>query len=290
VDLSPVGIFSPALRRTAEHARAAEAAAELEELGFGSVFLPGRGRTPMEESADLLLSATRRMVIGSGIISVWQRPAAQAATLYTEMRRRHGPRFILGLGVSHESLVAVSGHAYQKPLAVMAQYLDELDAAEPPVPRDGRLIAALGPLMSAMARDRCLGSFPFLISPDGTRQARELFGAGPKLVVSQMVVLEPDARRARELARKELSFYLGLPNYVNNMIRGGFSREDVTPPGSDQLIDGLVALGNAEQIASRVKEQLDAGADHVCLHALPLRGDELPLDTWRSLAAAAIAG
>jgi probable F420-dependent oxidoreductase len=167
----------------------------------------------------------------------------------------------------------------------MVDYLDALDAAVPPVGREDRVIAALGPKMLELARDRSAGAHPYLTTPKHTGEARAVLGTGPLLAPEQMVVLEADPSAARAVGRQTLSRYLALPNYTNNLRRLGFTEADLAEKGSDRLVDGIIAWGDIAAIAGRVKEHLDAGADHVCLQVLTDVPGAYPIPQWRQLAA-----
>jgi probable F420-dependent oxidoreductase len=186
---------------------------------------------------------------------------------------------VLGLGIGHARSV---GEAYRQPLRKLGQYLDELDAASPPVPADGRAIAALGPRALKLARERSAGSLPYLTTPDHTRFARETLGPDALLATEQKVVLEPDPMVARAIARLTVAFYLGLPNYVNNLRRQGFGEPDFENGGSDRLVDALVAYGDA--VPARVRAHLDAGANHVAPQVLTRENDRLPRAQFQTLA------
>jgi probable F420-dependent oxidoreductase len=180
--------------------------------------------------------------------------------------------------------VEATGRAYERPRSVMVHYLDELDAANTPVRKEDRVLAALGPKMLELARDRSAGAHPYLTTPEHTQRARSVLGEGPLLAPEQMVVVETDPGIARDIARKSLALYLRLPNYTNNMLRSGFTEADLADGGSDRLIDGHIAWGGLEAIAGRVREHLDAGADHVCIQVLTGSRDAYPLAQWRELA------
>jgi probable F420-dependent oxidoreductase len=167
----------------------------------------------------------------------------------------------------------------------MAGYLDALASAERPVPRDEQALAALGPKMLKLARDRCAGAHPYLVSPAHTAFARGIIGSGPLLAPEQKVVLETDPARAREVGRESLAHYLAMPNYTNNLRRLGFGDDDLAGTGSDRLVDAIVAWGDVDAIGRRVREHHDAGADHVCIQVLGMNFKTLPLDEWRQLAA-----
>jgi probable F420-dependent oxidoreductase len=282
--LGRIGIWSSELR-TAPLDHAAEAAAELEELGYGTIWLPGRGADDLEERVMTLLDATKSMCIATGIVSIWTHNARETAALHARVDAVHRNRFLLGIGVSHEPLVARTGLTYRKPLTAMKAYLDELDSAETPVRRAHRVLAALAPRMLLLARERAAGSHPYLVTPEHTRHARDLLGPEAILAPEQMVLLEDDPSRARSVARRVLALYLRLPNYVANLRRLGFDETDVADEGSDRLIDSLIALGAPSNVARRVDEHLAAGANHVCIQTLRREDDAIPRAAWQRLAA-----
>jgi probable F420-dependent oxidoreductase len=202
-------------------------------------------------------------------------------------------RFLLGLGVSHARLVEGSrGHSFERPLAAMRRYLDGMDeaiqvyrAVKPAAPPP-RVLAALGPRMLAMAAERALGAHPYLVTPEHTAKARSTLGHDSWLLPEQAVVLESDPDQARAIARRHISRYLDLPNYTNNWRRLGFTDDDLAGQGSDRLVDALVAWGDVEAVSKRVKDHLDAGADHVCIQVFDAEPHGLPLRQWRTLAMA----
>ncbi|MFF3379595.1 LLM class F420-dependent oxidoreductase [Streptomyces sp. NPDC002680] len=254
----------------------AEATAELEELGFGALWLGG---SPGVRHAVPLVEATSRLVVATGIQSIWQYGATETASEAAELETAHPGRFLLGLGVSHAPLT----ERYGRPYATMVEYLDALDAAGHPAER--RVLAALGPKMLKLSRDRAAGSHPYLVTPEHTAQAREALGELPLLAPELKVVLDTDPDRARATARDYLSMYLGLPNYTNNFLRIGFTESDFTDGGSDRLIDAVYAWGDDDRIRGRIDAFLTAGADHVTLQVVEDRPrDALPRDGWRRLA------
>lgn len=254
-----------------------EAAAELEELGFGAFWL---GHSTVEEAAPVV-AATRSIAVGTAIQSIWRAGAADTAARCAELEAAHPGRFVLGLGVSHPQMV----QGYRSPLASMAGYLDDLDAARDPVPPRRRILAALGPRMLGLARERAAGALPYLVTAEQVASVREALGAGPVLAPELGVVLEPDPGRARALAREALSFYLGLTNYTGNWLRGGFTEEDLANGGSDRLVDALFAWGDEDRVRARVEEFRAAGADHVALQLVGSPApDGLPREGWRRLA------
>ncbi|MEU3412938.1 LLM class F420-dependent oxidoreductase [Streptomyces sp. NPDC006658] len=253
-----------------------EAAAELEELGYGAIWLGGNSS---EDHAAPLVGATRGIVVGTSILNIWQRDAATTAAGYAELEAAHPGRFALGLGVSHGPLVK----DYRRPYGAMVDYLDELDRAG--VPAGRRVLAALGPRMLELSRDRAAGAIPYLTTPEHTAEARKILGAGPLLAPELKVVLESDPDRARETARAYLANYLRLPNYTNNFLRLGFTEADVAEGGSDRLVDAVFAWGEEDRIRERVTAFHEAGADHVALQVVTAdTGDVLPRQEWRRLA------
>jgi probable F420-dependent oxidoreductase len=277
-----IGVWSPQLREGDAHEVAA-AAAELEELGYGAIWVPGREHDDLEERLHLLLSSTQRITVATGIVSIWTHPADATAALKARLTAEFPGRFLLGLGVSHAPAV---GERYRRPLTEMIRYLDALDAADPPVPRTERVLAALAPRMLALARERARGSHPYLVTPEHTRTAREALGPDALLAPEQTVVLEEDAETARAVARQWLARYLQLPNYADNWLRTGFDRADIEDGGSDRLVDALVAWGDVDAIGARVDAQRAAGADHVALQVVTADPAQLPREQWRRLAAA----
>ena len=265
----------------------AEAAAELEELGYGTVWL-GRADGNLE-LAEALLDATSRLVVGTSVVNIWMYDPLQVAASYRRVSDRHGERLLVGLGVGHAPAVEATGQRYVRPLQTMQNYLDDLDAAEPGIPKDARALAALGPRMLKLAAQRSAGALPYLTPPEHTRRAREILGAGPLLAAEQKVVLDADPASARALARRGVARYLRLPNYTSNLKRLGFADEDLAGSGSDKVIDAIVAWGDIDTIARRVGEHLDAGADQVAIQVLSdavNAGTGLPRDEWRYLAPA----
>jgi probable F420-dependent oxidoreductase len=280
-----VGIWSSELRM-GDQAEVADAVAELDELGYGAIWLPGRSPEDLEERVTGLLEASRAVTVATGIVSIWTHGAAETAALHARVTEAHPGRFLLGIGVSHEPLVARTGQTYDKPLSGMQAYLDELDSAGRPVPPSQRILAALAPKMLGLARARSRGSHPYLVTPEHTQYAREILGADALLAPEQMVVLETDPKLARAVARQKLELYLGLPNYVANLKRHGFADADVEHGGSDRLVDEIIAWGTRDAIAARVEEHLAAGADHVCIQVLPVDHHGVPRAEWRLLAPA----
>jgi probable F420-dependent oxidoreductase len=262
-----------------------DAAAELEALGYGTVWL-GRADGNLK-LAEALLDATSRLVVGTSIVNIWMYDPSLVAASYRRVSERHGERLLVGLGVGHAPAVEATGQQYVQPLRVMQNYLDELDASERGIPQDARALAALGPRMLQLSAQRSCGALPYLIPPEHTRWAREVLGAGALLVAEQKVVVDADPVSARALARRGVTRYFRLPNYTSNLKRFGFTDEDVAGNGSDRVIDAIVAWGDVDAIARRITEHLDAGADQVAIQVLTdavNTGSGLPRDDWRKLA------
>jgi probable F420-dependent oxidoreductase len=252
-----------------------EFAAEVEHLGYGALWL---GSTPPElERLEPLLAATTHLVVASGIVNVWAAPATEVAAALRRMDERYPGRFLLGVGIGHPEAT----QQYRSPYDALVSYLDDLDAGG--VPQDRRVLAALGPRVLRLARDRTLGAHPYLTPPAHTALAREVLGDGVLLAPEQKVVLESDAAVARAVGRPVVDQpYLHLTNYVSNLHRLGYRDEDISGGGSDALIDDLVARGSADDIAGRLRQHLTSGADHVAIQVLSADDDALP--TLRALA------
>jgi probable F420-dependent oxidoreductase len=283
VKLGTIGLWEHRLRY-GDAATAESAVRRAEELGYGAVWVPDVGG---DLFADLerLLGATEEIVVATGILNTWLRDPAEVAARRAGWSEEWQARFLAGLGVSHAPLVdAGEPGRYRAPLAHMRAYLDALDAAAAPLPAGERVLAALGPRMLELARERAAGAHPYNVTPEHTAFAREVLGAGPILAPEQAVVLETDRSEARRLGRAHLAIYLGLPNYTNNLRRFGFGDDDFADGGSDRLVDALVARGSAEQIAARVREHFDAGADHVCLQVLSPDPAAVAERAWAELA------
>ncbi|MGU3652202.1 LLM class F420-dependent oxidoreductase [Mycolicibacterium sp. A43C] len=282
MELSGTGIWSSHLRY-GDAGQAAEAAAELEGLGYPALWIPDVGG-PLLESVENLLNATTTVTIATGTLNLWMHDPAEVAAAHTRLQAEHGGRFLLGIGVSHAPLIdSKSPGTYRRPLAATAAFLDGLDNAEQPVPATDRVLAALGPKMLQLSADRSRGAHPYLVTPEHTATAREVLGAGPLLLPEQTVVLSEDADFARGIARAWVRNYLAMPNYANNLLRSGFTEEDVTSV-SDRLVDAIVVWGDEQAILARVNEHKAAGADHVCIQVLDSDPSALPFEQWRRLA------
>lgn len=287
VDLGRVGVWYGAIDAlpTPEAQRAAQV---IEELGYGSLWVAEAvGRDPFV-SAAILLSATERLPVATGIANIYARDPMTMVAGQKTLAEAFPNRFLLGMGVSHGHLVAgVRKHDWSKPYSYMVEYLDRMDKAlfmaKGPDEDPGRLLAALGPKMLKLAAERANGAHPYFTTPEHTAIAREAMGADALLAPEQMVVLETDPAEARRIARAGMKIYMGLPNYFNNLMRLGFTEEDRADGGSDRLVDAIVAWGTEEQIAERVAQHHAAGADHVCVQVLQ-DGMDFPEDQLRRLA------
>lgn len=283
VEVGRIGVWVSGGLLPPDPMEAGRAVAGLEELGYQAVWL-GMSPAGTLEQPEGVLAATSKLAVATGIVSIWNHPPATVAAAYHRVTAAYPGRFLLGLGVSHAHLVEQTGQEYAHPYRKLVEFLDGLDTADQPVPAAGRVLAALGPRVLALARDRAAGAHPYLVTPEHTRRAREVLGSGPLLAPEQKVVLDTDPARAREIARGRLGMYLRAPNYIANLRRLGFTDEDIST-ASDRLVDALVAWGDEEAIARRVAEHHAAGADHVCIQALTSE-QALPWDQWRALAAA----
>jgi probable F420-dependent oxidoreductase len=284
VDVGRVGIWSAELRY-GDAGAARDAAAELESLGYTALWVPGGVGGAVFDDCERLLGATDRVPVATGILNLWMHSIQETCDGHARVTAAYPDRFLLGIGVSHAALVDGNEPGrYAKPLAVTRAFLDEIDATTPTVPVHERVLAALGPKMLELSRDRSAGAHPYLVPPEHTSFARGVLGEGALLAPEQHVVLESDPAKARALARTSLAIYMTLPNYVNSWRRFGFTEDDVSGDGSDRLVDAIVAWGDEDAIASRVREHLDAGADHVCVQVASEARAEMPLGAWRRLA------
>ncbi|MGI8699359.1 MAG: LLM class F420-dependent oxidoreductase [Mycobacteriales bacterium] len=268
------------------------AAAEVEVLGYGALWTGEAVGREVLTAASLLLAATRRLVVATGIANVWARDALAMAAGQSALAEAYPDRFVLGIGVSHAPLLAVREQGYDKPLAFLRSYLDAMDrgravyrAVPPPRPAP-TVLAALGPKMLELAAERDDGAHTYFVPPEHTAMARERLGSGKLLAHEQVAVLETDATVAREIARRHTSSYLRLANYRNNLRRLGFDDGDFAGGGTDRLVDAIAVWGDESAVRRRVQEHLDAGADHVAVQVLDADRRGLPRVQWRRLAPA----
>lgn len=291
IDIGRIGIWSSSsLWAGLGEDAAAEAAAELDDLGFGALWFGGlRADLGLVETA---LGATSRMAVATGIANVWLTDPGDVASFTHAVSEAHPGRFLLGVGAGHARTAEAIGRRYERPLAELGRYLDRLDAAPHPVPADRRIVAALGPRALELAARRSAGAHPYLTTPEHTEMARRSMGPGAVVAPEQMVVIETDPGVARSVARHNLGRYLALDNYRRSLLRLGFGPDDLEGGGSDRLVDALFAWGRPDAAARRVAEHHAAGADHVCVQ--PYTADQqagdgppaLPRAAWRALAEA----
>lgn len=245
-----------------------ELARGLDELGYGAIWI-GSSPGGELEGVERTLAATRRLTVATGIVNIWTDDPSTIAASYHRLADAYPGRFLLGVGAGHPEAV----DQYTKPYDALVQYLDALDAAG--VPRSQRVLAALGPKVLRLAADRTAGAHPYLVTPEHTRRARELLGPHVLLAPEQHVVIDADAARALELGRNALHSYLKLTNYTNNWRRLDFTDHDLAGSGSDNLVEGLVGMGDVNHVAARITAHLDAGADHVGIQLIAPKGADL---------------
>ena len=252
---------------------ACEVAGEIEELGFGSLFIPEVGLKDCLVESAAFLTATKRLVVGTGIANIHARIAGTMEGAGRTLTALHPGRFVLGLGVSHGPLVQnMLGGTYSKPLSTMRGYLERMAALpemiEPGAGRPTRLLAALGPKMIELAGTHADGAHPYLVNPAQTAVTREILGPDKWVVSEQAVVVGENDEVQLSRAHLHLQIYSGLPNYRNSWLRQGFEESDFVPGGSERLARGIVGMGTLEQVAATVTAHLDAGADHVVVQVL----------------------
>jgi len=288
--LGPVGVWSWALQRlpAAEEGAAARA---LEALGLPVAWIPETlANRELFSHAAVLLAATERLVVASGIANVHARDPLAMANGARTLGEAYPGRFVLGIGVSHAPSVAVRGGTYGRPVETMRAYLDAMAATEygapqpdPPVPL---VLAALGPRMLELAAERADGAHPYFVPVDHTVFARRHLGPEPCLVVEQTAVLTTDPAEGRRIGRAFAKGYLALPNYANNLRRLGWGETDLAGDGSDRLIDAVIAWGDVDAIVGRVRAHLGAGADQICLQVRVDSAADPALEAWAELSSA----
>ena len=289
MDVGRFGVWTSALDRQPAALVRGEVS-RLEGLGFSTLWVGEGYRREIFANASLLLGASSRMVVASGIASIWARDAQAMKAGQLTLDEAYADRFLLGLGVSHVPLVNPRGHVYTRPYSAMRAYLAAMDAAqyESPMPagRPLRVLAALGPRMLELAAEKADGAHPYFVPVEHTEQARVALGRDKLLCPEQAVVLESDPDEARTTARQHTSSYLRLPNYRHNLERLGFKADDFEGGGSDRLVDSVVGWGDVNRVAGRVLEHLQAGADHVAIHVILRDPAQVPVTEWGNLAAA----
>jgi probable F420-dependent oxidoreductase len=267
--------FNPAYDDSAR----TEFVVEAEAIGYTTAWLGMGGRVVADLSlVEHALDATTTITVATAIVNVWTNDATTVARSYQRIAAKHPDRFLLGVGVGHPESIA----SYRSPLETMAAYLDVLDAGG--VPQDHRVLAALGDRALRLAAERAAGAHPYLVVPDYTRHAREILGSEALLAPEHKAVVNNDPEKARAIGRAFVEKpYLGLRNYVNNLLRHGFTAEDMADGGSNRLIDALVLHGTPEHIKAGLAAHLDAGANHVSVQVLVAPGDD-PMPGYRALA------
>jgi probable F420-dependent oxidoreductase len=288
MDLGAVGVWY--FQDGFSSAEASEAARKIEQLGYGTLWIPETvGRSPVATAA-WLLSQTTRLNLATGIMNIYHREPGVTLAAQNTLAEQSEGRFLLGIGVSHKPLVeGVRGLEYKPPVATMREYLEKMKispySGRPPAESPLTVIAALGPKMLELAASHAAGAHPYFSSPEHTRMARDVMGEGPLLCVEQKVILESDPDKARAAARANAKIYQGLPNYRNNWLRMGLTEADINDL-TDRFIDTTFAWGSVADIQNRIKAHQDAGADHVCLQPVDPGGNMGRLD-WQCLEALA---
>ncbi|MGH9246527.1 MAG: TIGR03620 family F420-dependent LLM class oxidoreductase [Acidimicrobiales bacterium] len=291
--LGPVGLWTMYLQYLTTP-RAAEVLAIVEDAGMRAVW-SGEGANTKEAltNAAVLLASTKKLIVATGIANIWARDPVAMAAGARLLAEAYPGRFILGMGVSHAPNVAARGYdegVYVRPLTRMRRYLDAMDAARltspAPATPPPRLLAALRPKMLRLAAQRTLGAHPFFVTVDHTARAREVLGPDPVLAPEHAVVLESDRSTARALAADYVDHRLDRENYRNHLLALGFTEADLDHGGSDGLFDQVVAWGDVDAIAARVRAHLDAGADHVAVDIIARQGEDFPIDDFLRLAPA----
>ncbi|SCF23080.1 TIGR03620 family F420-dependent LLM class oxidoreductase [Micromonospora chokoriensis] len=282
-----VSVWQPFFLASGSRGAAVDAATELEELGYSRIWFSGGFGENVAPRFREILDGTTRIGVASGIVSIWHSSPPEVAAFVQDAQVAHPGRFLLGLGASHAVLVEGNGTDYRKPYSRMVDYLDGLDAAG--VAPERRILAALGPRMLDLSRDRSAGAHPYFVPVEHTVEARAAIGPDRLLAPEVAVVLDADATTARATARQYANLYLALPNYTNNLRRFGWTDEDFAGGGSDRLIDALIPWGTVEKVAAGLEKHYQAGADEVAIQVLN-GGDAttFPADAFRALAAALI--
>ena len=290
--LGRVGAWSFALQRL-RAADAGVALRELEALGYPVAWIPeSLGSKEVFSHAAILLAATERLAIATGIANIHARDPMAMANGAKALGDAYPGRFVLGIGVSHAPSVAIRGGTYGRPIEAMRAYLDAMNRAQYAAPEPDLavplILAALGPRMLELAAERADGAHPYFVPLEHTPFARKHLGPEACLAVEQTAVLTTDLAEGRHIARAFAKHYLALPNYANNLRRMGWGEADLAGEGSDRLVDAVIAIGDVDAIVARVRAHLDAGADHVCVQFRAESSAQPSLEAHRELAAALI--
>jgi probable F420-dependent oxidoreductase len=290
MDIGRVGIWTFLLD---DHStsRVREVVQEIEDMGWPTLWRPESTGRDALVSSSVMLDATSRLNVASGIAQIYARHPVTTAAAQKTLFEAHEGRFLLGLGVAHApSVEGIRKLEYRTPYSDMVAYLKAMVEAPytsvEPATKPPTVLAALGPRMLKLSAEAADGAHPYFTPPDHTEMAREILGTGPLLAPEQMVVIDSDLDRARTVARENMARYLRLPNYTNNLLRCGFTQTDIDDM-TDRLVDGIVACGDIDVTVDRVQQHLDAGADHVCIQVLTAGNDlDLTIDHWHRLAEA----
>ncbi|MCZ6629856.1 MAG: TIGR03620 family F420-dependent LLM class oxidoreductase [Actinobacteria bacterium] len=288
MDIGRVGLWTFLLDQHPT-SRVRELAQEIEEMGWPTLWRPESTGRDVLLSSSVLLDATSRLIVASGIAQIYARHPVTAAAAQKTLFEAHEGRFLLGLGVAHASSVeGIRKLDYRTPYSDMVAYLKAMAEAPytavEPATKPPTVLAALGPRMLKLSSEAADGAHPYFTPPEHTAMARDILGTGPLLAPEQMVVIDGDLDRARTVARANMARYLRLPNYTNNLLRCGFTQTDIDDM-TDRLVDGVVACGDIDVTVDRVQQHLDAGADHVCIQVLVADNDlDITIDHWHKLA------
>ncbi|MEA2633556.1 MAG: hypothetical protein QOH92_323 [Chloroflexota bacterium] len=264
------------------------AVAEIEEVGFGTIWIgEALAREPFAACA-IILEATSHIRVATGIANIWARDPTAMMNGARTLAEAWPNRFVLAIGVSHLPSVNARGHDYERPLSAMRAYLDAMETAtyrapmpDPPPPI---VLAALGVKMLELARERAAGAHPYCVPVEHTREARGILGPDRLLAPEQAIAFGKNREAARVPGDIYMRNYLALQNYRQNLLRLGWPEDELAPPGSDRAFDALVAWGDEQEIARKVKRHYEAGADHVALNVLTPTPDRAPTDDLRRLA------
>ena len=287
VELGRYGIWTSVLDRQPASVARSEAR-RLEALGFSTLWVGESFRREALANSAILLAATERLQVATGIASIWARDAQAMRAGQLTLAEAYPDRFLLGLGVSHVPLVNPRGHTYDRPYSAMRAYLAAMAAAQYDAPRPAAepltVLAALGPKMLELAASSADGAHPYFVPVAHTQLARSILGPSKLLCPEQAVVLEDDPKRARTVARRHTGSYLRLPNYRHNLERLGFAAAEMDDGGTDRLVDAVVAWGPVGLVADRVRDHLRAGADHVAIQVIQEDPAKVPVEQWELLA------
>jgi probable F420-dependent oxidoreductase len=279
MDLTKFGLW---IGRALAEEHDGEAARLAEQLGYGALWLGSSPRLPRLRG---MLEVTERIVVATGIVNVWAYDPRELAAEFAAIETDFPGRVLVGIGAGHPEAT----QEYQKPLSKVTEFLDGIAASAQPIPRERMALAALGPKMLDLSRERTLGTHPYFTPPAHTSFARGRLGDAALVAPEQAVVIDDNPRAALIVARQYTDYYLNLSNYANNLRRFGYDDAALADGGSRELLDELVPQGSAEQVAAAVHAHLEAGADHVCVNTLRAADDGRPPErSWRELAAVLI--